>query len=199
MRLLGNICGFFIINLSYCSSPRKVVYNHSNIFQGMAPNNWADEGWFKLIQDGNDYMLDKLPAAVEPLIRTINLPGTAQQASPLWQVGVTGQSQRIDDRHTFLGSGHGEGGTLVVSGLNLLNVGNSFNPPAVKEPAALWVVFQLIQYAYTAPKSRTKMEFRIEHSCASCFPNVVVQLCAPNGTATAQALNFQVYFRINPC
>merc|ERR1712083_578172 len=47
-----------------------VVYNASDpILRGMAPDGWADEGWYNLIQGGQNFILDSIYGDVEILMR----------------------------------------------------------------------------------------------------------------------------------
>merc|ERR1712078_633618 len=117
-------------------------------------------------------------------MRTISLPtSSTPQKSMLWQVGIKGGVQRIGERFS-IGSGQGEGGTLIVCGLKLLNVGNTFqNGYDLPRPESMWMLRQLIQYAYTAPKSSVKLNFSVKH-CPDCFPTLQVVLHAANSSSS---------------
>ena len=81
----------------------------NNIAAGMTPDHWADEGWYRLIQGGKNYLLDHAPLRgnVEVLLRSIDLITLVRPKALLWQARLV----RADQNST--------GGTLIVSGLNL--------------------------------------------------------------------------------
>lgn len=88
-----------------------------DIAPGMAPDMWADEGWFRLIQGGQNYLLDGAPlneSNVEVLLRSIDLITMVRPKALLWQAGVVAPATADD------GNSAGSGGALIVSGLNLL-------------------------------------------------------------------------------
>ena len=77
---------------------------------------WCDagQGWYRLIQGGQNYLLDQSPlldSNVEVLLRSIDLITMARPKALLWQAGV---------RSTGGNETGSKGGALIVSGLNLL-------------------------------------------------------------------------------
>ena len=96
--------------------------------------------------------------------------------SMLWQVGIQGTSQQTVGK---------EGGTLIVSGFNLIHSGNVWDNGrnAVPHPDAACMLRQLMQYAYSRPVSKAKMSFTLEE-CTNCWPAVSARLAATNKTNT---------------
>ena len=155
-----------------------VVYNSSSpITSGMAPEGWADEGWFNLIQGGRNLLLDKLPSQVEVLVRSIDLIGASQSVSSLqdnpykvlsrpkalmWQAGIDG--------------GNSPGGAIIMTGLNILV--NHFAPGSIgaTRPEAAWMLHKLLQYAYSNPRPTKTLKVRITQ-CPGCLPSQNVNLC----------------------
>ena len=165
----------------------RVVYKNYSFLETLAPEGWADESWFSLIDNGAEFLTDLLPAPVDVLVRSVvtgclslgNAPGPNGHTqttglSLLWQVGIQGTSQQTAGK---------TGGTLIVSGLNLIHSGNSWNNGArtVPHPDSAWMLRQLMQYAYTQPVSKAKMSFTLEQQPGH-WPAVSAVLNATNSS-----------------
>ena len=169
-----------------------VVYSDlwAGVFTGMAPDGWADECWFRLIDGGVNYVLDSVPGGVvshqpafarqlsealavlltraasrsaagqEVLVRSIDLMASSHNKALIWQTGFVGN-----------GTAPGHGGALVVSGLNLLV--NDFAAGAgVEVPEAAWLLHNMISTAATAPpKPKTQLQLKFTE-CPGCLPPV---------------------------
>ena len=57
------------------------------VFDGMAPEGWADESWFRLIEGGTNFLLDSVPGGVEVVLRSIDLMAEARNKALVWQTG----------------------------------------------------------------------------------------------------------------
>lgn len=106
-----------------------VVYNASKpITKGMAPDGWADEGWYNLVQGGQNFILDgTLEDGVEVLVRSIDIMGSSV-AADTWQENpyeVLSRSKALVWQASVLPSGASprdrtNAGAIIASGLNLL-------------------------------------------------------------------------------
>eukprot|EP00933_Yihiella_yeosuensis_P027954 TRINITY_DN21763_c2_g1_i1.p1 TRINITY_DN21763_c2_g1~~TRINITY_DN21763_c2_g1_i1.p1 ORF type:complete len:1007 (-),score=161.73 TRINITY_DN21763_c2_g1_i1:231-3251(-) len=140
-----------------------VVYNDSaaaRMFVGMAPDSWADESWFDVISGGSTHTFSNgwTGDAVDILIRALDLH-TRQQAL-MFQFGVASKDGNTQ-------------GLIVVTGLNLL-VANNDN--YLNFPQAGWMMQQLLQYAYTEPKSEKIYTVEVT-KCPDCIPPSSFKLC----------------------
>ena len=72
-----------------------IIYDDlwKGVFAGMAPDGWADQCWFRLIQGGVNYILDSVPGGVEVLVRSVDLMASSHNKALLWQTGK-GQTSR---------------------------------------------------------------------------------------------------------
>merc|ERR1712224_1012169 len=164
------------------------------ITAGMAPDGWADEGWYNLVQGGVNFILDgKMQDGAEVLIRSIDLMGAVGAASSLqdnpyktlarnkallWQTGIVASGSSA--------ASPGDGGALIVAGLNLLQplasniqVGVSSHGrmhrkkrasiPQPQFPEKDWLLYQVMQYAFTGPKPAKFMEAKVSQ-CPDCTP-----------------------------
>ena len=91
----------------------SVVYDGFDaIAPDMAPEGWADECWFRIFSEGQNFLLDALPPnSVDVLIRSVDsIWAGSRSKAVMWQAGVVS----ADDPTAA-------GGTLLVSGLNLVD------------------------------------------------------------------------------
>lgn len=230
-----------------------VVYNSSSAFTGgMAPDGWADEGWFNLIQGGREFILDDLEGSVDILIRSIDIMGNSVAVSSLQDnpYAVRARSKALLWQASVVREGssdHSKRGALIASGLNLLvnyfrtslrgvsadsagglreesleamrscacipcgvsephnygagqcnpstptcsatsakNAGcfSSVSSPCncktlmapVPDPAAAWLLYKLLDYAFSSPKPVKTLEARIT-KCPTCMPNTTWTVC----------------------
>ena len=136
---------------------------------GMADQGWADPMWYRLIEGGQNYLLDGLPFAAEVLVRSIDLLALNRNKALVWQAGVQAQGRAQ-------GSG---GGAIIVAGFNVLINEFRTGSQGAAVPEAAWLLHTLLQYAYTAPQPAKKLTLRVT-ACPGCFPAVNVNIC--NGT-----------------
>lgn len=152
-----------------------IVYHDlwQGVFAGMAPDGWADEGWFRLIEGGVNYILDAVSGSVEVLVRSIDLMASSHNKALIWQTGLVGSNS----------SSSSETGTLIVTGLQL--VVNDFAPGGeIQVPEAAWAVHSIISTAAKAPpKPKTALQLKLTN-CPGCLPPVNANLC-PVGNTTA--------------
>lgn len=183
-----------------------VVYeNSAAITKGMAPDGWADEGWFNLVEGGQEFVLDdSLQGSTEVLIRSIDLIGEVVpvknlQENPLKVMSrnkaLLWQSRMVPTNASE--TEFSQGGAIIVSGLNLLVNNFASAPQSVsvnsrgkvharrlasvkstgsKVPEAAWFLHKLLQYAYSEPKPTATLEAKIT-KCEGCTPSATWTLC----------------------
>lgn len=165
-----------------------VVYNNSAPFtQGMAPDGWADETWFNLVQGGQNFLLEGiLQGSVETLIRSVdlmgsNVPTKTLQDSP-FAVMARGKALAWQARVVPTGAVAGvEGGAIIAAGLNLLVNTFTKQKSVIKVPEAAWILHKLLDYAFTSPKPSKTLEAKIT-KCPGCLPPVPsITLCPATG------------------
>ena len=147
-----------------------VVYHDlwQGVFAGMAPDGWADEGWFRLIDGGVNYILDAVSGSVEVLVRSIDLMASSHNKALIWQTG-------------FVGNNTKDTGAMIVSGLQLMV--NDFAPGGtIQVEEAAWLLHSIITTAATAaPKPKTALQLKLTN-CPGCLPPVNANLCPVNAT-----------------
>ena len=118
-----------------------LVYDHPAV-RDMAPDGWCDDGWYALIQDGHQFVLEQAPARPKVIIRA--LPGLAA----------------IEDKAMLFEISVGKG-RLIVSGLN--------HKQAKGTPAHQWLVARLLEHAANGPKpiERWPISMLLDHSLSS--------------------------------
>jgi beta-galactosidase len=101
-----------------------LVYDHP-VTRAMAPDGWCDAGWYDLIQDGHQFVLEKAPEKPNVIIRA--LPGLAA----------------IEDKAMLFEVCVGKG-RLIASGLN--------HEKAKGSSAHQWLVARMLEHAASGPK-----------------------------------------------
>ena len=160
-----------------------VVERWPEVFEGMAPEGWCDETWFRLINDAQVFKLDGVPnSTAEVIVRATEMPvdwSAWPQGKPaasnnafVWAAGVA-PSQHEDEA-----GASSSGGVLVASGPNLLvqpfpcskKVDFLCPPARVPVPEAAWLLFAMVRAAaQTPPKPSAKIKM-VTQECpaASC-------------------------------
>jgi len=184
-----------------------VVYeNSATITKGMAPDGWADEGWFNLVEGGQEFVLDEpLQGSTEILIRSIDLIGEVAPVKNLQEnpLKVMSRNKALMWQSRLVPSNASEaefsqGGAIIAVGLNLLvnnfvsaaqsvsvsSRGQSRRLASVKStgaqvPEAAWFLHKLLQYAYSEPKPTKTLEAKIT-KCEGCVPSATWTLCPGN-------------------
>lgn len=159
-----------------------VVYNESaSITEGMAPERWADEGWYRLIQGGRNFLLDSIPGEVEVLVRSIDLIGATQKTSSLHDnpYKVMSRPKALMWQASLQGEDSPTRGALVVTGLNLLVNWFGGGTVGAERPEAAWLLHRLLEHAYSKPRPSKILQVRVTE-CQGCLPSVNVNLCPVN-------------------
>lgn len=149
-----------------------VAYNNSfaDIAAGMVPEGWADEGWFNLLEGGQNFILDGVPGGHEVLLRSIDLMTQSRSKALVWQTGIKAQGAAKGSK----------AGALVVCGLNVLQNPFTTGSAGAKVPEAAWMLRQLVEYVASAPQPTKELAVRVT-KCPGCFPPVNINIC--NGTS----------------
>ena len=150
-----------------------VAYNNSfaQIAAGMTPDGWADEGWFNLLEGGQNFILDGVPGGHEVLLRSIDLMTQSRSKALVWQAGIRTQGAPKGSK----------AGSLIVCGLNVLQNPFTTGSKGAKVPEAAWMLRSLIKYAASGPQPGKQLTVKVTE-CPGCFPPVNVNIC--NGTTT---------------
>ena len=156
-----------------------VFPNFSNIIApGTADEGWADPMWYRLIEGGQNFILDDLPFDVEVLVRSIDLMALNRDKALVWQAGVDSYTH-TDHNYNKAPMSRSKGaasGAIIVSGLNIFL--NEFRAGSVAAavPEAAWMLHTLLQYAYTEPHPSKKLWVRVTE-CPGCFPSTNINVC----------------------
>jgi|EP01047_Picozoa_sp_COSAG01_P066076 hypothetical protein len=92
-----------------------------DIALGATPDGWADEGWVRMIQGGQNYLLNSpVGENIEVLLRSIDLITMSRPKALLWQTQIRlGPTQQAATEESVEPQAGGTaGGTLIGSGLN---------------------------------------------------------------------------------
>ena len=147
------------------------------VFDGMAPEGWADESWFRLIEGGTNFLLDSVPGGVEVVLRSIDLMTEARNKALVWQTGFVKE-----------GAGATTSGVVVVSGLKLLQNTFSAGAAAAEVPEAAWLLHSMITAALSSPPTpTTKLTLKVTQ-CPGCIPPTNANLCPTNASRPLDSL-----------
>jgi len=161
------------------SNMGTVVYNSSApITSGMALDGWADEGWYRLIEGGQNFVLDSFAQSADILIRSIDLMGSTVKTQSLQDnpYRVMARQKALLWQTKIVKEGSNSGGAMVVCGMNLLVNYCSPGKSKAAVPEAAWVLHRLLEYAFAGPTPSKSMTARVTH-CPGCLPEVNVNLC----------------------
>ncbi|MDD5520804.1 MAG: glycoside hydrolase family 2 TIM barrel-domain containing protein [Kiritimatiellae bacterium] len=103
------------------------VYDHP-LTRAMAPDGWCDAGWFDLLEGSCKYVLERIPARPNVIIRAVPSMALIEDDALLFEVGV------------------GKG-SLIVSGLNHQRAGG--------RPENQWLLARLLEHATALPHPGT--------------------------------------------
>ena len=160
------------------------------VFDGMAPEGWCDETWYRLVNNAQVFKMDGVPnGTAEVIVRATEMPvdwsewPTSKPAASnnafVWAAGVAPSHETEGEAATSTG------GVLIASGLNLLvqpfpcseKVGFLCPPARVPVPEAAWALFAMVRAAAQsppAPSARLKM---VTQECPGCFVPETWNLC----------------------
>ena len=149
-----------------------LVYDHP-VTRAMAPEGWCDDGWYALIQDGRQFVLENVPARPNVIIRA--LPGLAavQDKAMLFEVRV------------------GEG-RLIASGLN--------HEKGKGSPAHQWLFARMLEHATAGPRPETSWPVSMLRVCAlpsgpylTGFRKLLSETCERGQTRSYRGVDVEHY------
>ena len=100
------------------------------VTEGMAPEGWCDNGWYRLLESGRAFLLDDCPARPDILVRAVDVHNLCREKALLFEMRV------------------GEG-SIIISGLNLERTSEN-------APERAWLKARLLEHAASLPRPKAE-------------------------------------------